>query len=137
MKHVVVESKPDPVTGVVYHVTPSGPYFDSLYSLVEEARRTKVIQNHLFDVLLTKCPPKVKFVPHASEKIIFITIIFFFCSPTKPGYITEYIRCHRLNKLCETSKEMGLSLCTERPPPLPLTLLFTGKILLSNQCVHY
>lgn len=86
VKHVVVESKPDPVTGVVYHVTPSGPYFDSLYSLVEEARRTKVIQNHLFDVLLTKCPPKVKFVPHASEKIIFITIIFF--SVARPNLVT-------------------------------------------------
>lgn len=62
MKHVVIETKPDPVTGVVYHITPNGPYFDSLYSLVEEARKTKVIHNHLFDVVLTKSPPKVKLI---------------------------------------------------------------------------
>ena len=59
VKHVVIETKPDPVTGTLYHITPNGPFCSSLYELVEEARKTSIIQNHLFDVVLTKSPPKV------------------------------------------------------------------------------
>lgn len=59
MKHVVIETKPDPVTGILYHITPNGPFCSSLCELVEEAKKTSIIQNHLFDVVLTKSPPKV------------------------------------------------------------------------------
>ena len=59
VKHVVIESKYDPVTGILYHITPSGPFFPSLYELVERARKKPLIQNHLFDIKLEKCPPKV------------------------------------------------------------------------------
>ena len=59
VKHVVIETKPDPVTGILYHITPNGPFCSSLCELIEEARKTSIIQNHLFDVVLTKSPPKV------------------------------------------------------------------------------
>lgn len=59
VKHVVVESKPDSVAHIMYHITPNGPYFDSLYSLIEEARNTAIIQNHAFDLILGSSPPKL------------------------------------------------------------------------------
>ena len=59
MKHVVVESTTDPVAGVIYHITPSGPRFHSLYDLIEKAQEEAVIQNHSFEIVLGKCPPKV------------------------------------------------------------------------------
>ena len=59
VKHVVIESKFDPVTGILYHITPSGPFFPSLYELIEEAQRKPLIQNHMFDIKLEQCPPKV------------------------------------------------------------------------------
>lgn len=59
VKHVVIESKFDPITGILYHITPSGPFFPSLYELIEEAQRKPLIQNHMFDIKLEQCPPKV------------------------------------------------------------------------------
>lgn len=59
IKHVVIETKSDPITGVLYHITPHGPFFNSLTGLIEEAKQTCIIQNHMFDVILTKSPPKV------------------------------------------------------------------------------
>lgn len=69
MKHVVVESKPDSVAHVMYHITPNGPYFDSLYSLIEEARTTAIIQNHAFDLILGSSPPKVSIIWNVFLKI--------------------------------------------------------------------
>lgn len=62
VKHVVVESKSDSVAHIMYHITPNGPYFDSLYSLIEEARTTAIIQNHAFDLILGSSPPKVSII---------------------------------------------------------------------------
>ena len=59
VKHVVIESSTDPVSGVLYHVTPNGPRFNSLYDLIEQAQKKAVIQNHSFEIVLGKCPPKV------------------------------------------------------------------------------
>ena len=59
VKHVVIESKRDPVAGVLYNITPNGPFFTSLYELIEGAKVAPVIQNHMFDVKLGKFPPKV------------------------------------------------------------------------------
>ena len=59
VKHVVIESKREPVAGILYYVTPNGPFFSSLYELIEEAKVSALIQNHIFDVKLGKCPPKV------------------------------------------------------------------------------
>ena len=59
VKHVVIETKPDPATGVLYYITPKGPCFDSLSALIEKAKASRIIQNHAFDVILTKSPPKV------------------------------------------------------------------------------
>ena len=59
VKHVVIETRPDPVTGVLYYITPHGPCFDSLTSLIEEAKRNCIIKNQIFDVILTRSPPKV------------------------------------------------------------------------------
>ena len=59
MKHVVVESSTDPVAGVIYYITPDGLRFHSLYDLIEKARVEAVIQNHSFEIVLSKCPPKV------------------------------------------------------------------------------
>ena len=59
MKHVVVESSSDPVVGVLYHITPKGPRFHSLYDLIETAQQESVIKNHVFEMILGKCPPKV------------------------------------------------------------------------------
>lgn len=58
VKHVVIESTTDPVAGVIYHVTPNGPRFHSLYDLIEKAQQEPVIQNRSFEVVLGKCPPK-------------------------------------------------------------------------------
>jgi hypothetical protein len=58
VKHVVVESSTDPVVGILYHITPKGPRFHSLYDLIEKAQREPVIKNHLFEMVLGKCPPK-------------------------------------------------------------------------------
>lgn len=62
IKHVVIETKSDPITGVLYHITPHGPFFNSLTGLIEEAKQTCIIQNHMFDVILTKSPPKVSII---------------------------------------------------------------------------
>ena len=59
VKHVVIESKQEPVAGVLYNITPNGPFFSSLYDLIEEAKKSPIIQNHMIDVVLGKCPPKV------------------------------------------------------------------------------
>ena len=59
VKHVVIESSTDPVSGVLYHITPNGPRFNSLYDLIEQAQKKAVIQNHSFEIVLGKCPPKV------------------------------------------------------------------------------
>lgn len=59
VKHVVIETKPDPVIGVLYHITSQGPFFNSVTELIEEAKKSCIIQNHMFDVILTKSPPKV------------------------------------------------------------------------------
>jgi hypothetical protein len=59
VKHVVIESTTDPVAGVIYHVTPNGPRFHSLYDLIEKAQQEPVIQNRSFEIVLGKCPPKV------------------------------------------------------------------------------
>ena len=59
MKHVVVESTTDSVVGVLYHITPKGPRFSSLHDLIEKAQQEPVIKNHLFEIVLGKCPPKV------------------------------------------------------------------------------
>jgi hypothetical protein len=61
VKHVVVESREDPVAGTLYNITPNGPVFTSLYELIEEAQRTPLIQNHAFNVQLTCSPPQVRF----------------------------------------------------------------------------
>jgi hypothetical protein len=58
VKHVVVESSTDPVVGILYHITPKGPRFHSLYDLIEKAQQEPVIKNHLFEMVLGKCPPK-------------------------------------------------------------------------------
>jgi hypothetical protein len=63
VKHVVVESTADPVVGVLYHITPHGPRFHSLYDLIEKAQEEAVIQNHSFEIVLGKCPPKVSYSP--------------------------------------------------------------------------
>lgn len=55
----MIESRRDPVAGVVYNITPNGPVFSSLYELIEEGQRTPLIQNHVFNVQLTCSPPKV------------------------------------------------------------------------------
>ena len=60
VKHVVIESKQEPVAGVLYNITPNGPFFSSLYDLIEEAKKSPIIQNHMIDVVLGKCPPKVR-----------------------------------------------------------------------------
>ena len=65
VKHVVIESKRDPVAGIVYNITPNGPFFNTLYDLIEEGKKSAIIQNHMFDVTLGKCPPKVHFVMSA------------------------------------------------------------------------
>lgn len=59
VKHVVIESKRDPVAGILYNITPHGPVFNSLYELIQEAQKTALIQNHSFNVQLTCSPPKV------------------------------------------------------------------------------
>lgn len=59
VKHVVIESKQDPVAGAIYNITPNGPVFSSLYELIQEAQQTPLIQNHVFNVQLTCSPPKV------------------------------------------------------------------------------
>lgn len=59
MKHVVIESSTDPVAGIVYHITPNGPRFHTLYDLIEQARKEPVIQNHSFEIILGKSPHKV------------------------------------------------------------------------------
>ena len=56
---MVVESSTDPVVGILYHITPKGPRFPSLYDLIEKAQQEAVIKNHLFEIVLGKCPPKV------------------------------------------------------------------------------
>ncbi|XP_019857797.1 PREDICTED: 1-phosphatidylinositol 4,5-bisphosphate phosphodiesterase gamma-1-like [Amphimedon queenslandica] len=58
VKHVVIETRPDTVAGVLYYITPQGPCFDSLTGLIEEAKRHCIIKNQLFDVVLKKSPPK-------------------------------------------------------------------------------
>jgi hypothetical protein len=58
-KHVVVESKKDPVAGIMYNITPNGPYFTTLHDVIEEAKKSPIIQNHMFDIVLTKSPPKI------------------------------------------------------------------------------
>ena len=60
VKHVVIESKPDRVCGVLYHITPQGPFTDTIEELIEKAKQSCIIQNHLFEVTLTTCPPKVR-----------------------------------------------------------------------------
>lgn len=57
-KHIVIESKPDPVAGVLYNITPSGPVFSSLYDIIEKAQQQPLITNHSLHVTLGKCPPK-------------------------------------------------------------------------------
>ena len=59
VKHVVIENKRDSVAGMLYHITPNGPFFSSLNELIDEARKRPLIQNHIFDITLTQCPPKV------------------------------------------------------------------------------
>ena len=59
VKHVVIESRRDPVAGVLYNITPNGPVFTSLYELIEEGKKRPLIQNHVFNIQLTCCPPKV------------------------------------------------------------------------------
>ena len=49
---MVVESRMDPVAGVLYNITPNGPFFSSLYELIEEAQKRPLIQNHTFDIKL-------------------------------------------------------------------------------------
>lgn len=61
VKHVVIESTPDPVVGIIYHITPSGPRFHTLYDLIEHAQKEPVIHNHSFEIILGKSPPKVIF----------------------------------------------------------------------------
>ena len=43
----------------MYNITPNGPYFTSLFEVIEEARKSPIIQNHMFDIVLTSSPPKV------------------------------------------------------------------------------
>ena len=59
VRHIVIESRRDTVLGVLYSFVPEGPAFPSLCELIEEARRTPLIQNHQFSVKLTNSPPKV------------------------------------------------------------------------------
>ncbi len=59
VKHVVIESKRDPVTGVIYNITPNGPFFSSLSELIDEAQKKALIQNHTFDIKLGQYPPQV------------------------------------------------------------------------------
>lgn len=59
MKHVVIETKVDNVCGVLYHITPQGPFTDTIEELIERAKQSCIIQNHLFEVILTTSPPKV------------------------------------------------------------------------------
>ncbi len=59
VKHVVIESRRDPVTGVLYNITPNGPSFSSLYELIVEAQTRPLIHNHSFNIQLTCSPPKV------------------------------------------------------------------------------
>lgn len=59
VKHVVIESKRDPVAGVLYNITPNGPFYSSLYELIEEAQKRPLIQNHMFDIKLGQYPPQV------------------------------------------------------------------------------
>ncbi|KAL5466811.1 hypothetical protein EMCRGX_G030961 [Ephydatia muelleri] len=58
VRHIVIESRRDTVLGVLYSFVPEGPAFPSLCELIEEARRTPLIQNHQFSVKLTNSPPK-------------------------------------------------------------------------------
>ncbi|XP_064393365.1 uncharacterized protein LOC135340880 [Halichondria panicea] len=58
VKHVVIESKRDPVTGVIYNITPNGPFFSSLSELIDEAQKKALIQNHTFDIKLGQYPPQ-------------------------------------------------------------------------------
>jgi len=74
VKHVVVESKRDPVARVMYHITPNGPYFDSLYALIQEACTTAIIQNHAFDLVLGSSPIKVRLPGNLTRKF---TLLFF------------------------------------------------------------
>jgi len=60
VKHIVIESRHEAVAGVLYNVTPKGPFFRSLYDLIEEAQKKPIIQNNAFNVKLGKCPPKVR-----------------------------------------------------------------------------
>ena len=48
------------MAGIMYNITPNGPYFTSLYEVIEEARKSPIIQNHMFDIVLTSSPPKVR-----------------------------------------------------------------------------
>jgi hypothetical protein len=57
VKHVVIETKPDQVVGMVYHITSQGPFFNSVTELIEEAQRKCIIQNSSFNVILTRPPP--------------------------------------------------------------------------------
>ena len=59
VKHVVVESKREREVGIMYNITPNGPYFTSLFEVIEEAKRSPIIQNHMFDIVLTTSPSKV------------------------------------------------------------------------------
>ena len=47
------------MAGILYHITPNGPVFNSLYELIETGKTTPLIQNHVFNIQLTCSPPKV------------------------------------------------------------------------------
>ncbi len=57
--HVMIRSTPHHRTRVLYNVSLDGPFYTSLYELVEDFRQTARITNDLFTVKLGRVPCKV------------------------------------------------------------------------------
>lgn len=98
VKHVVIESKQDPVAGAIYNITPNGPVFNSLYELIQEAQQTPLIQNHIFNVQLTCSPPKVNSGAALGIHTTFsdtgtYQFILFLSSSRTAGHILASQRC--------------------------------------------
>lgn len=131
------------MAGVLYNVTPKGPFFRSLYDLIEEAQKKPIIQNNAFNVKLGKCPPKVRggsslielehedwmmhcnwlwsisklttqlLLPHTHT----CTTLTHSCTHTNSltwdGCMVESSHCPKLNRFWEKSIEMEPSLSTK------------------------